>query len=324
MTARLLASLFCALLVAACGDVQKCKHGTPGCLAGPPPAGEECRFGLVLINGACAEPGAKPPALSCGCPDGQVCTLDEYTCVDYCAPLELEIGSEPAPEPLSCAASESFETLCEHRCLLRCRQWQAFCPDSAGCGPASCKSDAELTACRDECGSDMDGTRCMAQRCTDTLAAGCKDAACPAQKRPQCDQVQCRNSCAKYNFDGVCDDGDLKSAASGVCAYGTDCADCGPRHGATPKPVAQGSACAFHSNCDGANPDDPAEALSWCIEIDGGISRCAPDCSDEEEICPEGSACFELSGVDQDGDGTPDPIVVAGRHASACFPIACQ
>jgi hypothetical protein len=136
--------------------------------------------------------------------------------------------------------------------------------------------------------------------------------------------VQCRNSCPGYNFDGVCDDGDLKSAASGVCPFGSDCADCGPRRGAAPSAAAQGDACAFHSNCKGASPEDPGAAHAWCIEIADGVSRCAPDCTDEGEICPEGSQCFELAGPDRDGDGEPDPIEVEERRASACFPLACE
>jgi hypothetical protein len=309
---------------AGCGEVAKCERGAPGCLAGPPPKGADCSFGLVLINGACAEPGSEPPALSCQCENGQACTLDEYVCVDYCAPLEVEIGSEPAPPPLSCSPDDGFDVLCAHRCELRCRQWQDYCPDSAGCNPEACRSDAERAACRAECGNDGDATRCMAQHCTDTLAAGCRAVACPQDKPPACEGVQCRNSCPRFNFDGVCDDGDLLSASSGVCAFGTDCGDCGPRRGAAPKPSAQGSACAFHSNCAGSNPESLAEAASWCITIEEGISRCAPDCSDEGEICPEGSACFELAGADQDGDGEPDPVVAGERRASACFPVACQ
>ena len=322
----LLAVSLLACLTAACGDVGQCERGSPGCLAGPPRPGSGCRFGLVLINGACGEPGSRATALSCQCAEGQVCTLDTYECVDYCAPLEIAIGSEPPPAQLSCASGESFDTLCENRCLLRCRQWQAFCPESGGCGVEICRSSSEKAACRADCGADADATRCMAQHCGDALATGCKEVACPRDRRPACDQVQCRNSCPEYNFDGVCDDGDLTSAASGVCAFGTDCADCGPRLGVTPKPAPQGSPCAFHSNCDGANPEDLAEALSWCIEVDParGVSRCAPDCSDEGEICPEGSACFELSGVDQDDDGSPDPLVIGQRRASACFPVACQ
>lgn len=321
--ARLFALAVLALLAAACSDVKQCARGETGCLAGPPLESGACRYGLVLINGACAEPGAEPPALSCRCPEGQVCTLDAYTCVDYCAQLDQEIGSEPPPAAVSCAATQSFETLCEHRCVLRCRQWKQLCADSAGCGAESCRSAAELSACRAECGSDGDAARCLAQRCSDTQAASCAMVTCPGQTRPRCDQIQCRNSCPSYNFDGVCDDGDLLSAASGVCSFGTDCADCGPRKGGTPKRVAQGEACAFHSNCEGARPEDPEQAQSWCIEIAEGISRCAPDCSNEGEICPEGSACFELSGVDQDGDGTPDPLPAGERRASACFPVAC-
>lgn len=322
--ARLLALVWTALTVFACSDVKQCRRGEVGCLAGPPREEGACSYGLVLINGACAEPGAAPPALSCRCPEGQVCTLDAYSCVDYCAPLELEIGTEPPPAPISCAGDQSFEMLCEHRCLLRCRQWQALCANSAGCGPDSCRSPAELSACRTDCGSDADAARCLAQRCSDTQAAGCRTVKCPDQTEPRCEQVQCRNSCPTYNFDGVCDDGDLASAASGVCPFGTDCADCGPRKGATPKPVAQGSACAFHSNCEGARPEDPAQSDSWCLQIADGISRCAPDCSSEGEICPQGSACFELAGVDQDGDGTPDPLPAGQGRASACFPVACQ
>lgn len=318
--------LLLVLLAAACGEVAQCKRGEPGCLAGPPRSDSGCRDGLVVVNGACAEPGASTPALSCRCAPGQVCTADAYTCVDYCAPLEIEIGSETPPSPISCKASESFDALCENRCLLRCRQWQTLCPNSAGCSPEACAGAAERSSCHDECGSDADAQRCMAQHCSDTLAAGCKDVSCPRDGAPPCDQVQCRNSCPRYNFDGVCDDGDLSSAASGVCSFGTDCADCGPRKGQAPKAAVQGGPCAFHSNCAGAVPDDLGDTSSWCIEIDAalGISRCAPDCSDPGEICPSGSACFELSGVDQDGDGLVDPLRSGDRRASACFPIACQ
>jgi hypothetical protein len=162
----------------------------------------------------------------------------------------------------------------------------------------------------------------MAQACSDALATGCKELSCPEQKSPKCDDVQCRNSCPGFNFDGICDDGDLESAAFGACAFGSDCADCGPRRGQAPKPAAQGAACAFHSGCAGAKPDDVADAQAWCIQMAPGLSRCAPDCSSPDEVCPEGSSCFTLSGVDQDGDGESDPIVQHGLTASACFPTA--
>jgi hypothetical protein len=324
LAAVVAACLFGALF--ACGDVGHCERGSPGCLSGPPQAGS-CRYGLTLVGGACAEPSASPPALSCQCEDGEVCTLDSYRCVDYCAPLEVEVGTEPPRMAYSCDASAlSFAQLCENRCLIRCRQWRELCPSSAGCGAETCGSEAELSACEQDCQGEPDKQRCLAQTCSDLAGQACPDVACPDDKRPACDDVQCRNSCAGYNFDGICDDGDLKSAQYGVCPYGTDCADCGPRHGASPKLAEQGEACAFHSGCAGSNVNDIEAAKAWCVSIDAerGISRCAPDCSLPAKICPEGSACYTLSGVDLDGDGEEDPIAQGSLVAAACFPVMCK
>lgn len=310
----------------ACGDVGRCERGSPGCLAGPPQAGG-CRFGLTLVGGACAEPSATAPALSCQCEDGEVCTLDSYRCVDYCAPVEVDIGTADPRKAYSCDASElSFAELCENRCLIRCRQWQELCPSSAGCGPDTCRSAAELSACEQDCEGESDKKRCLAQQCSDVEGQACADVACPAGKAPACDDVQCRNTCSGYNFDGICDDGDLKTAQYGVCPYGTDCADCGPRRGPSPKPAEQGEPCAFHSGCAGSNVDDIAAAKAWCVSIDvaQGIARCAPDCSLPEKICPEGSACYTLTGIDRDGDGKEDPIAQGSLTAAACFPVMCK
>jgi hypothetical protein len=325
MRVTLLALLALLALNVGCAEVESCQRGAPGCLAGPPKAGA-CELGLVLINGACAEPGAGAAALSCQCPEGQICTLDAYQCVDYCEPIDVEIGTAPPRAVWGCSAIElSFDQLCENRCLNRCRRWQELCPSSAGCTAEACKGASEKASCRAECGASASPERCMAQACNDVLSQGCKELACPEQKPAKCDDVQCRNSCPLFNFDGMCDDGDMASAVSGACAYGSDCADCGPRHGATPKPAAQGKACAFHSGCAGAKPADLADSEAWCIQIAPDVSRCAPDCSSPDEVCPEGSSCFSLSGVDQDGDGALDPVEQDGLTASACFPAAmCQ
>ena len=154
-------------------------------------------------------------------------------------------------------------------------------------------------------------------------ARGCSKVEC-AGKPADCGDVRCSNECPGYNFDGACDDGDLESAVSGICDFGSDCADCGPRRGQAPRPEPQGGACAFHSGCDGADLTDLGDARAWCAEIAPGVSRCVPDCTSEGETCPEGSACFVLSGVDQDGDGEPDPIEQGDLKASACFPLACE
>jgi hypothetical protein len=320
----LLLSLSLAALQA-CSEVEHCQHGQPGCLAGPPEDGR-CQLDLVVTHGTCSEPGASAPPLACQCDDGEICSLDSYECLDYCAPLDVQIGSVSAPASFSCEAGESFELLCQNRCLLHCRQLQDFCASDGGCSEEACKAPATLQACQAECGTADSPVLCMAQLCGDTRALGCKNLACPDKRPADCDALVCRNACAGYNFDGVCDDGDLASAASGVCAYGSDCADCGPRSGSEPTPQPNGGACAFHSGCIGANPGNIAQAESWCIDIDParGVSRCAPDCSDPDETCPEGSRCFVLMGVDQDGDGQPEPLAQEGRVASACFPSQCK
>jgi hypothetical protein len=310
--------------LSACGDVERCERGTRGCFAGPPEEGE-CKLGLVMSNGTCAEPGQVAPPLSCRCEDGTVCSLDGYRCVDYCQPLDMEPGSVATPPTFSCDAAElSFEALCHDRCQLQCRQQEALCADQVACAPTHCESEPVLRACQSECGTAEDPKRCMAQLCSETRGLGCSEISCPNQQPPLCDGVQCRNACPGYNFDGVCDDGEPKSAASGVCTYGTDCADCGLRRGDAPRPQPQGGPCAFHSGCTGADLADIAGASAWCIEIAPGVSRCAPDCTSEGETCPEGSSCFVLSGVDQDGDGEPDPIKQKDLVASACFPAACE
>lgn len=320
----LLLALFVLGLSAGCGDVEQCQRGEPGCLAGPAVKGR-CSHGLVNEHGACVEPGAGPVALSCRCDEGEVCTLDGYRCVDYCAPLEVAIGTAAPRTNLSCAAAAlSFDQLCENRCLIRCRQWRELCPGSASCNEESCRSAAEHARCQSDCGNVTEPARCMAALCSEVQGQGCSDLACPEQTHAVCGNVQCRNNCVGFNFDGVCDDGDLASAASGACAFGTDCADCGPRHGPTPKLAAQGEPCAFHTGCAGNDVTDLAHAAAWCVEIQPGVSRCAPDCSSEDEICPEGSLCFTLSGFDQDGDDEPDPITHGQRTASACFPVMCH
>jgi hypothetical protein len=325
MRQRLLAIvLFPWLTLSACEDVERCQVGTVGCYAGPPDQGS-CKLGLVMIHGTCAEPGETAPPLSCGCHDGAVCTLDGYRCADYCAPLDVEIGTLEPPAPIVCDGTAlSFEELCQNRCQIDCRQRADLCGDQAACDADYCESAEVLSACRADCGGDADPRLCMALACGTALARACDDLSCPNGDAPACDDVQCRNACPGYNFDGVCDDGDLKSAVSGVCLFGTDCADCGPRRGSSPRLQPQGGVCAFHSGCAGANVDDIADARAWCIEVQPGISRCAPDCSSPGETCPAGSACFQLSGVDQDGDGAADPIQQGQLLASACFPNACQ
>ena len=96
MLRGLMVTLLAGGALAACGEVEHCRQGTPGCLAGPPLDGE-CQLDLVITHGTCSEPGASAPALSCECDEGEVCSLDGYQCIDYCAPLEVDVGSGDAP-----------------------------------------------------------------------------------------------------------------------------------------------------------------------------------------------------------------------------------
>lgn len=320
----LLLAFAAALAVGACGEVERCQLGTPGCFAGPPENGE-CKLGLVMSHGTCAEPGSVAPPLSCRCEDGTVCSLDAYRCVDYCAPIDFEPGTAEPPPTYSCdAAALSVEALCRNRCRLACQQQDALCPGQAPCADDYCDGEAGLADCRAACAQADDPRACAAELCSETRARGCGEVTCPDGRPAECQDVSCANSCPGFNFDGVCDDGDLESAASGVCAYGADCADCGPRTDSAPRRQQQGGACAFHSGCTGANLADIADAAAWCAEIAPGVTRCVPDCTSEGETCPEGSACFVLSGVDQDGDGEPDPIEQGELVAAACFPLACE
>jgi hypothetical protein len=320
----LLLALAAWLGAGACGEVERCAYGTRGCFGGPPQDGE-CKLGLVMSHGTCSEPGSVAPPLSCECDDGRVCSLDAYRCIDYCEPIDFEPGSVEPPPTYSCdAATLSLEGLCRNRCRLECQQQAALCPGQPTCADGYCDGPDVLRTCRGECDSADDARVCMAELCSELRARSCGEVLCPNQRLADCQDVHCTNNCPGFNFDGVCDDGDLESAASGVCEYGSDCADCGARTEPAPRSEPQGGACAFHSGCEGANSAEIAEAEAWCGEIAAGVTRCIPDCTSEGETCPEGSGCFVLSGVDQDGDGEPDPIEQDDLAAAACFPLACE
>ena len=73
---------------------------------------------------------------------------------------------------------------------------------------------------------------------------------------PPSESNLCTNTC-QWAFDNECDDGGPGSLYS-ICAFGTDCGDCGPRTGTAPPPPngACANTCqwAFDGECDDGGP----------------------------------------------------------------------
>ena len=125
---------------------------------------------------------------------------------------------------------------------------------------------------------------------------------------PTGDGPACTNTCQFAN-DGDCDDGGPGSDFS-VCAYGTDCGDCGPRNGSAPvsseddDPVAQEWACNFVQHSRTACPGYPSDTSESdrCVTVTGATS------AEAESACSEytasdtdcyGSCCTRSYGTDR-------------------------
>lgn len=122
------------------------------------------------------------------------------------------------------------------------------------------------------------------------------------------DGPACTNTC-EYENDGDCDDGGPNSDFS-LCAYGTDCGDCGPRSGGAPissddeDPVAQEWACEFVQHSRTACPGTP----NSFSESDRCVTVTAASASEAEAACSEyttsdtdcyGSCCTRTYGTDR-------------------------
>ncbi len=334
-------------VLAACADVPHCKRGEVGCAGGPTDAAGLCRFGLVPSAGLCTAPadsssagdasGVPPQTNPCGtCPEGKTCATDEKACVDFCAAEEPIPGSLSAPEPIRCGGelrdaatgalyTLSFDETCISECRLSCRQRDWFC--RTPCDKDACNEPAVLTACHARCDGEGDALSCMQSACSDTRAGGCnpKAVVCGHDELAECTGVLCSNTCASTAYDGVCDDGDLYNAAFASCAWGTDCADCGPRQGAdASRKRKQGQACSLQGQCAGSMLDF-AHNESFCAEVNPGLGvrRCVLDCSGEGESCPVGTTCSTLRRA-ASGTAPAAPITdLNKRQARACLPVAC-
>jgi hypothetical protein len=105
----------------------------------------------------------------------------------------------------------------------------------------------------------------------------------------------CTDTC-EFADDGECDDGG-DGAMTDLCAFGTDCADCGARAGGT------------SGGTDPSDPTDPTEApgcTHTCEFADDG------ECDDggpesDYDYCDLGTDCNDCGPRDLDGDPGPDP-----------------
>lgn len=292
-------SLLLSLSVAGCEKVGKCKRGERGCLGGAPDENGECAAGLVSRLGECVEPGLP----------GYCDNADEVPQTRLVAPSCLPRPNEDAL---------SFAEICRRRCLQQCRRSEVIC-EGFTCD-RDCTSGAVQRECEEECPDD--DTECLTQRCQDVQKRRCETFICPSDHPRNCEDVRCADSCTGNTDDTFCDDGDPASALYSLCAYGTDCSDCGPRRGPRPAPAPIQGHCPGGRDvaCAGYN-DDYTKNETFCVHVEGtqdGQFSCVPDCTNEDEECPDGFECQAL--VYSSGDPYED---LSGVQGYACFPMFC-
>lgn len=93
-------------------------------------------------------------------------------------------------------------------------------------------------------------------------------------------QTLCTNSC-QFPNDGECDDGGTASETS-LCAYGTDCGDCGSRMDDQSNGVGGGGSCAWNGNCSTRAPAGSYDCLNddlTLVTCINGVWEEVADCS---------------------------------------------
>jgi hypothetical protein len=270
----------------------------------------------------------------CGrCDEGLICASDQKKCLDFCASEGDAPTPTAPPERIVCGGEAksdgegtielSFDETCRNACELDCRRWKDLC--DAPCASDACTKPNVLARCNELCGGEL---ACIQSVCSDARARGCVEGAvdiCPPGKSADCEGVLCTNDCPIGAFDGVCDDGEPASAQTASCAFGTDCADCGPRKSADEPPskreLALATACSFHEQCAGFSPNFATNEV-FCAPVSKARAgkRCLRDCSGDDELCPFGSACTTLNSS-LDGEVLRDG---KGRKARACVPVMCE
>ena len=321
------------LSLSGCQSIEQCTKGENGCLEGQAVAGK-CLFDLVPnAAGICVEPGDSPDAgaQECNCEAPAVCAPNTNECINYCEAPDIVPGSVPVPPFIDCDGEPgTFESICRLSCRLHCRYRDAYCGEGAACPADHCDSAEVLQACQDSCGGESDPASCLREGCHNLQEAECGDIVCPGDVEADCRGVTCTNDCP-YLADGDCDDGDLASAKYGVCEWGSDCADCGPRRGPAPALQPYGEPCVGGLNCVGfevlaSGEPNLARNEAWCLPVTGPpdeltgeteeLARCVPDCS-RTESCPDGYGCIPVT---FEGE-----TVKQGEYTSrGCVPMTCD
>lgn len=271
------------------------------------------------------------------CVDGQLRRLTCPTGTTYS-------GVASAP----CDCSNADDGVCPQDCPRD--------PDCASCTP-SCSANQECgsNGCNGECGIGCDASetcvdRVCAPRCTPTCAGKCGGpngcgGTCPVvacASGQTCNATSwtcvatgggalCTNTC-EWSSDGECDDGGPDSEYS-ACAFGTDCADCGPRSDSACTPSCAGK-CGGPNGCGGTCPTVACPSGQTCNATTHvctgttptggdvcGSARCAENesCSlydDTERACNRIISTFRGEG---DVYGSPPPSYgPRGRCSDEC------
>lgn len=134
----------------------------------------------------------------------------------------------------------------------------------------------------------------------------------------------CTNTCPTAN-DNECDDGGLNSIYS-ICAFGSDCNDCGPRTAEALPTSDDGSVCtnscdtAFDNECDDGGP---GSIYSICA-LGSDCNDCGPRVIDRvEQVAPfaPGGICNNTCGSANDtecDDGGPNSLYDVCRYGTDC------
>lgn len=277
-----------------------------------------------------ADAGPSEPTCECGGAE-EVCAPDTTdTCLNFCEIPDVIPGSEAQLGACKAQVTDAnpnptdptFAEVCETRCRQALVRINRYCT-GANLDPESCTDDAVQTQCEtntDFATNPVAALAALTTSCIENRDAACTDVVCPTGSTLACAGVACKDDC-KYNFDGECDDGDLASAVSSACGWGTDCSDCGPRKGPKPSSAkhALGDVCVDDAQCVGHSSSDYTINRSWCLLVDGiteDVTRCMPDCS-VSGTCPDGYACLTITVDDE-------PLMQDGITAQVCNPMVCQ